>query len=288
MKLILQTLMPLWTGGAEGRSVDRVHETSLVGALRWWTEAIVRGLGSMACDPDPRGEPGCPDNERNHCAVCELFGCTDWRRKFRLVAEYDEARCQSGKGLLAGSTLTLHLIEVKPLTPEERWLLGKAVEVICNHGAVGGKKTLKPPREDFGLLKLVKNLAYKPMSLEVARKYFHKFRPDVKAPSWPNLQWFFFVHGHYLTRLQMNSLMGLTKEGKRRHDPPPTALENSLGSPGTKVSKKLFSFAADGGRVWAYMPSADLLAEAVKRLQDEFQIPADAMVRGLDVLGKLE
>ncbi|MCD6141803.1 type III-B CRISPR module RAMP protein Cmr1, partial [Candidatus Bipolaricaulota bacterium] len=44
MKVKIRTLTPLWTGGADGK-VDRVHETGILGSLRWWYEAIVRGLG---------------------------------------------------------------------------------------------------------------------------------------------------------------------------------------------------------------------------------------------------
>ena len=46
----LTTLTPLWTGGVSGRC-DRLHETGIIGSLRWWYEAVVRGLGGEACDP---------------------------------------------------------------------------------------------------------------------------------------------------------------------------------------------------------------------------------------------
>ncbi len=46
----IKTLTPLWTGGVDGKA-DRIHETGLLGSLRWWYEAIVRGLGGTACDP---------------------------------------------------------------------------------------------------------------------------------------------------------------------------------------------------------------------------------------------
>jgi CRISPR type III-B/RAMP module RAMP protein Cmr1 len=42
MKIRLKTLTPLWTGGVEAGKVDRVHETGIIGSLRWWYEAIVR------------------------------------------------------------------------------------------------------------------------------------------------------------------------------------------------------------------------------------------------------
>ncbi|HHF52316.1 MAG TPA: type III-B CRISPR module RAMP protein Cmr1, partial [Candidatus Aminicenantes bacterium] len=38
----IKTLTPIWTGGVGGRC-DRLHETGIIGSLRWWYEAIVRG-----------------------------------------------------------------------------------------------------------------------------------------------------------------------------------------------------------------------------------------------------
>ncbi|MCC7130142.1 MAG: type III-B CRISPR module RAMP protein Cmr1 [Anaerolineae bacterium UTCFX2] len=99
MKIILQTLTPIWTGGVDQTS-DRLHETGLIGSLRWWYEALVRGLDGYACDPtsdDP--EQRCQfdvkaygktknieDGLKGVCSVCRLFGCTGWRRRFDLRA----------------------------------------------------------------------------------------------------------------------------------------------------------------------------------------------------------
>jgi CRISPR-associated protein Cmr1 len=88
-KIILKTLTPLWTGGVDG-TCDRLHETGLIGSLRWWYEALVRGLGGYACDPtehsctfdEERYRKSRADDERQRlrdagvCDVCQLFGCT--------------------------------------------------------------------------------------------------------------------------------------------------------------------------------------------------------------------
>jgi len=58
LEMTLQTLTPLWTGGVD-QTCDRLHETGLIGGLRWWYEALVRGLGGYACDP--RSDDRCPD-----------------------------------------------------------------------------------------------------------------------------------------------------------------------------------------------------------------------------------
>ncbi len=91
LEIRMRTLTPLWTGGVD-QTCDRLHETGLIGSLRWWYEALVRGLGGSACDPtgDSRCEydPKKPDPpEKQLCAVCYVFGCTGWTRRFRLQVE---------------------------------------------------------------------------------------------------------------------------------------------------------------------------------------------------------
>ncbi|HXF70261.1 MAG TPA: type III-B CRISPR module RAMP protein Cmr1 [Thermoflexus sp.] len=108
IQIVLRTLTPLWTGGVD-QTCDRLHETGILGSLRWWYEAIVRGLGGYACDPTAESsEARCSfDNKayekaktrtRKHeeeaireglrtvCPVCYVFGCTGWARLFQLRA----------------------------------------------------------------------------------------------------------------------------------------------------------------------------------------------------------
>jgi len=89
----LNTLTPIWTGGVEGKS-DRLHETGIIGSLRWWYEAIVRGLGGYACDPTSDNrceltgkEKSDEERKKNMCPACYLFGCGGWKRRFRLDIE---------------------------------------------------------------------------------------------------------------------------------------------------------------------------------------------------------
>ncbi len=103
----LKTLTPLWTGGVD-QTCDRLHETGLIGSLRWWYEALVRGLGGYACDPTSEAaqtrcefdtkayeqakKDGKTETEsinaglHNVCPVCYLFGATGWARLFQLRA----------------------------------------------------------------------------------------------------------------------------------------------------------------------------------------------------------
>lgn len=97
MQLQIKTLTPLWTGGVATGRMDRIHETGFIGSLRWWYEAIVRGLGGDVCDPtsDIPGDR-CPRNSENYCQVCQLFGATGKRRQFRI-------RLGGGKALFEGN-----------------------------------------------------------------------------------------------------------------------------------------------------------------------------------------
>jgi CRISPR-associated protein Cmr1 len=98
MELVIKTSTPLWTGGVDTK-VDRVHETGIVGSLRWWMEAFVRGLGGQVNDPTQNERSGFDRKNYDEstavderarlrdaglCDVSQIFGATGWRRRFRL------------------------------------------------------------------------------------------------------------------------------------------------------------------------------------------------------------
>lgn len=105
LTITLKALTPLWTGGADGTS-DRLHATGIIGSLRWWYEAIVRGLGGYVSDPtaenpEARSEfdakayeeakrAGKSEDDalreglKTVCPVSYLFGATGWARLFQL------------------------------------------------------------------------------------------------------------------------------------------------------------------------------------------------------------
>jgi len=89
----IKVLTPIWTGNAKGYC-DRLREAGIIGSIRWWYEAVVRGLDEYACDPtnDDLCELSSKANsekERNKkmCPVCYVFGCGGWKRRFRLKIE---------------------------------------------------------------------------------------------------------------------------------------------------------------------------------------------------------
>lgn len=82
----LTTLTPLWTGDIE-RNSSHVKDTSIVGSLRWWYEALVREMDGKACNvtsDNPRERCDYERDKGNICDACKLFGCTGYSRRFRL------------------------------------------------------------------------------------------------------------------------------------------------------------------------------------------------------------
>lgn len=244
----------VWTGGVDQKS-DRVHETGLIGSLRWWYEALVRGMGGYACDPTTDNR--CPDNQGRRCNACELFGCTGWARKFRL-----QVLTTSTKQLLQEPIneckFTLRFLPLRKIHPEELSLLAIAVKIAACHGAIGGKTTLKPQNkpgggDDYGIVRWKKNSHLPTSSRDSIETYL--LGDDTRTlgmPAVPDMKFFFFGHGFYLDRLEMNSLLGLDAKGVAIAAPTPyqAFLQGQKGTADTPtVSKKLFSFRAGSGSV---------------------------------------
>ncbi len=100
MKIRIRTLTPVWTGGVDGKC-DKLRETSIIGSLRWWFEAVVRGFGCYACDSvDKKCEYA--NKEENICAVCKLFGTTGWSRRFRLEINQSFRAIYQGSLVISG------------------------------------------------------------------------------------------------------------------------------------------------------------------------------------------
>jgi len=282
MQITLQTLTPLWTGGIDQTS-DRLHETGLIGSLRWWYEALVRGLGGYACDPTSEGRCEYKPNdskspEEQLCAACYLFGCTGWGRKFRLRILNDKSQLVQ-EALQENTKFTLDFIELRFISPEEKWLLAKAVKVAAKYGALGGKTTLKPQKgpmgEDYGITKWIDDsLSSIPSSQDIVR-FLQGLRKGNNLQQYPDLRYFFFFEGAYLTRVQMNPLLGLNEKGK------PLLNKNEIqrflrGRRGQgqqdAISKKIFSFKAAGGRIWGYAKDAHMRDKIIEEITQQLNI----------------
>jgi CRISPR-associated protein Cmr1 len=87
--ITIKTFTPIWTGDIDGKCTE-IKETGLIGSMRWWYEAIVRGLGGYACDPtglskcELSGKENKDERIQKLCPACYLFGTTGWKRQFNL------------------------------------------------------------------------------------------------------------------------------------------------------------------------------------------------------------
>jgi CRISPR-associated protein Cmr1 len=91
MTIQLRIVAPIFTGGIKAES-ECIHATGILGSLRWWYEALVRGFGGRACDPSTAEcVYGEDEPDAGICEACRVFGATGWKRRFRL-------------GLLAGGS----------------------------------------------------------------------------------------------------------------------------------------------------------------------------------------
>jgi CRISPR-associated protein Cmr1 len=302
LKITLKTLTPLWTGGVEG-TCDRLHETGLIGSLRWWYEALVRGLGGQACDPT---EHSCTFDEEKYrkskaddehqrlrdagvCNACQLFGCTGWARKFRLCVLDEQGRLVQD-ALAKNQTIQLQFLELRPMSNEERWLLTKAVEIASNYGALGGKTTLKPQKgkvgEDYGIVQTISVPSLLKPDVEAFLRKFRQVKPGDAA----DLRWFFFAKGAFLWRRQMNALLGLSENGQSviGNEPYQQFLRGRRGDRTHEaISKKLFSFQVDGGRIWGYARDGEMRDTIIEQIHQQLKDRNYVVKTGEEVLHEL-
>lgn len=226
----LMALTDLWTGSValkngqmeEKPGPDRLINTGMLGSIRWWFEVLVRGLGGNACDPtDMRSR--CEG--RNHCVVCELFGCTGWARKFRFEV-LDENSATKTDQIKQNQIFILRFTPLRPICIEEWTLLDATLRLIADYGAIGGKTVFKPTDEtnrerephhqDYGIVKIdkvnppIKNMNFTEMGKYVCKERWRK--PEPKAGdaedadfSWASLKHFWFVDEKTLSRENTDS-----------------------------------------------------------------------------------
>ena len=100
-ELILRTLTPLWTGGIDTNEADRLHETGIIGSLRWWYEAILRGCGAKVCDPTTQSCTGC--------LACQAYGMTGQRRSWKFTINRKNYRAWTPTDTANGKPDTVHI-----------------------------------------------------------------------------------------------------------------------------------------------------------------------------------
>ncbi|MDM8526686.1 type III-B CRISPR module RAMP protein Cmr1 [Anaerolineales bacterium HSG24] len=266
----LRSITPVWTAGLD-RDGDVPREVGLMGSIRWWYEVLVRGLGGFACDPtdndrcafDDAGYKvsGVDDGLRTVCPTCRLFGCGGWASKVRLLAT--DAKGNSTFSLeKAGTEFQLHFWINKPLLVVETWLLHQTFHLIDQYGALGGRTTLKPPKQpDYGQVRVLKNI---PLSKKIERSDVTAWlvkmtqnsssmqsRQAHQSSEIPQLGLFFFKNNQWLDRRQMNDIVKTDRSGFM------------AGKRG--ISKKIFS-SNGGNRFWGYAKDQRMLDSMLRTL----------------------
>ncbi|MDI6631852.1 type III-B CRISPR module RAMP protein Cmr1 [Candidatus Solincola sp.] len=286
----LTALTDIWTGDAQGKP-GRLIPTGLRGSIRWWFEVLVRGLGGKVCDPTVDGVR-CPDkNVKNpydpghHCVVCELFGCTGWARKFRLMV-LDQEGPVIQKQIKAGRTFTLHFIPLRSISDEEWCLLDATLRLIANYGALGGRTVFKPTDElnrqgedyhrDFGLIRIKPVIsgvrAYTGDELSRYVDYSHWRRVDHDDFAWASLDNFWCVKGRYLARQDpdnstFNQIIGREQaKGRSQRLAQETPVNRWLAGR-QQESKKVFSFKhpEEGRRTFGFVKPGLVEFDEMKR-----------------------
>lgn len=167
----IQLLTPIWTGN-ENRQNNTLRETGIIGSLRWWYEALIRGLGGTACDPT---DTKC--NGKNHCDACELFGCTGWSRKFKLDLEKTNKQ------------VFLNFIELREIKDEEWALLNRTIKIISNYGALGGRLA----ESKYGIIKIEEYSGLDKLTLK-KEEIDNYLKKKGSSTSNPNLSRFIFIN----------------------------------------------------------------------------------------------
>ncbi|HON06784.1 MAG TPA: type III-B CRISPR module RAMP protein Cmr1 [Verrucomicrobiota bacterium] len=266
-KVTIKPLTPLWTGDAD-RNCRTLRETGIIGSLRWWYEALIRGLGGTACDPT---STKCANDI--HCDACELFGCTGWARKFRLEIE------KSGENYL------FKFVPLREIKDVELGLLNLTLFLIAEYGAIGGKTVLKPSDEntrqnlphhtDYGLIKII-NPDFKKINIEQLQAYFkNNVRKNIQKRDlfWASIKNFWCVNGKYLTRINQSKSSFNKVLGRNEPKDKSKYLSNendkiSEWLAGSEIkSKKIFSF-KNPPRTFGFInPSIMNFEEIKKRLK---------------------
>lgn len=269
----LRTISAIHTGGIDRRSKE-IKSSGILGSIRWWYEALVRGFGAYACDPTEadscqfntnayQRSGAIEDGLRDVCLACQLFGCTGWSKKFSLHIK-DKEDNFGGTLNKPNIEFQLQFIERKPFLEEEKWLLSRIFILISKYGSIGGKTTLKPPKfPDFGLVKLLQNINSTKnyseiidwLNMIMANSDVLSRKLEIAPKEYPNLRFFFFNRNNWLDRQKMNLLVESDRTGFMK------------GARG--VSKKLFSFSqGEGKRFWGYTTGEEMLNVILNKLNN--------------------
>jgi len=261
LEIKLKTLTPIWTSGIDSKECDRLHETGIIGSLRWWYEALIRRLGGKACDPT---DSKC-DGE-DHCAACELFGCTGWSRKFKLqIIDVNGILVDNIK---INKEYIFKFIFLREVYTEEKFLLYTTIKIISDIGSIGGKTVLKPSEKpeknkkphhlDYGLIELNSDYTGSIFTKKQIENFLNKFKNVPHKDDFPDLRNFWYVRNYYIPRDKINSIVSRNDKNSKYYKNNASELQKWIGGK-VGVSKKIFSFHSDvARRTWGYTPKGKL------------------------------
>jgi len=316
----IKSLTPLWTGDADRKNTT-LRETGIIGSLRWWYEALIRGLGGTACDPTDensrckldqgkfekavkRGKSVQETLNEQICPACQLFGCTGWSRRFRLeINGISENDIKKGKGPTAGlkpnTIFNLKFTFLSNLSSEQKWLFKKTLWVIENYGTIGGRTTWKPngkwgtpygliKTEDYGDLRQWDTFS----NVDNVKTWLKENKEVIKKkkhPDWFSLNFYWIVEGQYLTRKQINKVVRRDPNNPEKYLPEADDFEKWLGgeiSSEKSVSKKIFSF-KNPNKVFGYIRNDKELITLYERIKKI--LGKDVRLKtGKEILGELK
>jgi len=221
LRINFQTLTPLWTGDANGKC-EELKLTGIIGSLRWWFEALVRGMGYYACDSTSdnkcKVEVKKPEDlssiHEKICPVCFIFGATGWKSRFSLNIENNNLqKPYNGKvvvklnggqgwhyeaGLMGETTLVFqykefYLNENLKFSDVFPSIIKILLYLIQEYGMLGAKTSM-----GYGVVKFEineKELSINKDDWDNLKRYLDMFNKNFKKEvrSLPNLKDMFFV-----------------------------------------------------------------------------------------------
>lgn len=200
LKLNLATMpgSSLWTGGID-QNMTYVKATSILGGLRFWTEALLRSYGKAVCTTERCTHD--TNNPQKTCAACSLFGCTGLARSFMMHISNIEMTpnkldCGKKKLLKEGwqGNFDISLMAQRPINEQGDLLLPE--EVLTALGLMIGYGTLGAQDQyGCGLIRFREKNGFQEFLAHTALPGSISSRPDEGAA----LQDFFFFKGKVRT-----------------------------------------------------------------------------------------
>ncbi len=278
----LKTLTPIWTGGVN-TTMQRIQETGVLGSMRWWFEVFLRGIGAEVCDQKTRKCSFDADKYKNPqrkgerqrlldaglCDVCQVFGATGWRRRFRLTIEENlsDATITSPISIKINQhksrwypprakqgEFTIHVRSLSPDFPPE--IIAGLLQFMADWAAIGAKAQM-----GFGVVQVVGNR----IETKALSDWLQQRKGSGEYPSeylsLPSLRNIFLARIKLVNEGNEGDMFRLKYDlrGLFRKDPKDTSLRHFImGSvkPNRTAAKVKMSLPYEEGlmRVWGWIP----------------------------------